>query len=48
MKISGTRSWHVADTRMVASVIFVHVGLTGDVSMVGFSLSSDYATCLSP
>ena len=33
----------MADTRMVASVIFVHVGLTGDVSMVGFSLSSDYA-----
>lgn len=32
LKIPGTRSCHMAGVWMVASVIFVHVGLMTDVS----------------
>ena len=37
----------MVDTQMMASVNSVLVGLTGNESMTGFSLSSDYAISLS-
>lgn len=46
-KISGTRSSHMVDTQMMASVNSVLVGLMGNESMTGFSLSSDHAISLS-
>jgi len=47
IKISGTGSSHMADAQMMASVNSVLVGLTGNESTTGFSLSSDYAISLS-
>ena len=47
IKNIGIRSSHMVDTQMMASVNSVLVGLTGNESMTGFSLSSDYAISLS-